>query len=285
MKRVVGYSVILLLSVLLSACAEMNRAGSASADAPHWMELPAAGKTGYECHTHWFRLNGHNHRNYTFAWSQKDLVSLWIAYPLCGMHTERKVARTEAWNYDPILGKEYSPAPFKGYAGDYARGHQVPSADRMCCKAANEQTFYGSNIMPQLDEHNEGIWNRLESHIRKIAENADTLYVVTGCITEGSNELTTDSDGKVITVPVAFYKAVLRYEAGVPWSGAAFYTEHKSYGRNNDDLKAVSMSIDELEKKTGIDFFVNLPHAIGKKEAAQVEARDPASLTVWKLNH
>ena len=285
MKRFIRYSLVVTLSVLLATCAEMKRAGKVSDDVPVWMELPSTSQADYECHTHWFRLGGQNHRNYTFAWSQKDLVSLWVAYPLCSMHTEKKVSRTEAWSYDPVLGEICSPAPFKGYAGSYARGHQLPSADRMCCREANEQTFYGSNIMPQLDEHNEGIWNKLESYVRKIAEKADTVYVVTGCIVKNSEELTTDTDGKTITVPVAFYKALLRYEEGASWSGAAFYTEHKNYGKKANDLKAVSMSIDQLEQKTGIDFFVNLPAKIGEKEAAAVEARDPASLPIWKLNH
>lgn len=278
------YLVLLIISFVLISCAGINRAGTAVVDMPSWMELPAADNADYDYHTHWFRMSGQDHRNYTFAWSQHDLVSVWVAYPLCGMHTERVVDRTEAWSYDPILGKEFSPALFKGYAGDYARGHQLPSADRMCCKGANEQTFYGSNIMPQLDEHNEGIWNRLESYVRGIAEKSDTLYVVTGCVVEGSAERTTDSDGKFITVPVGFYKALLRYGDGGQWTGAAFYTDHKNYGKKDFDFKAISMSIDELEKKVGVDFFVNLPDRIGRKEADALEARDPVLSSVWKLN-
>ena len=248
-----------------------------------WMELPAMDDDAYGYYSHSFSMKNNVYRNYSFAWSQKDLVSIWMAYPLCKTYTDKVVDRSDAWNYDPILGPELSCAPFSGYAGDYARGHQVPSADRLCCREANEQTFYGTNIIPQLNEHNEGIWQNLENRIREVANASDTTYVVTGCVVEGSKEITTDSDGKNITVPVAYYKAVLRYKKGDAdvWTGAAFYTEHKKYP--NNDLKAVSMSIDELEEMTGHDFFVNLPGKVGDDAAAAVEAQKPTDYKVWNL--
>lgn len=250
-----------------------------------WLELPAMDSKDYGYYSHHFAMNNKAYRNYSFAWSQKDLVSVWLAYPLCKTYTNKTLNRTDAWNYDPILGPEFSSAPFSGYAGDYARGHQVPSADRLCCREANEQTFYGTNIAPQLNEHNEGIWSNLENRIRDIANASDTTYVVTGCVVKGSNELTTDSAGKTMTVPVAFYKAVLRYEKNASvnvWTAAGFYTEHKKY--SNNDLKAVAMSIDQLEEMTGYDFFVNLAGKIGEAEAAAVEAQDPTMYSsIWKF--
>ena len=248
-----------------------------------WMELPAMDDEDYGYYSHSFAMNDKVYRNYSFAWSQKDLVSVWVAYPLCGMYTNKTVERTDDFKYDPILGKENSSNPGSGYAGDYARGHQLPSADRLCSRDANAQTFYGSNIAPQLNEHNEGIWSDLEDKVRKVANASDTTYVVTGCVVDGATEFSTDTDGKTITIPVAFFKAVLRYKKGADaeWTGAGFYTEHKNY--TDKSLKAVSMTIDELEKKTGLDFFVNLTDKIGKDAAAAVEAQNPAESSVWGL--
>ena len=248
-----------------------------------WMELPAMDNEAYGYYSHSFSMNDKVYRNYSFAWSQNDLVSVWLAYPLNKTYTDKVVERTDAWAYDPILGKDRSSAPFSYYAGDYARGHQVPSADRLCNRQANEQTFYGTNIAPQLNEHNEGIWGNLENKVRSVANASDTTYVVTGCIVEGSTVKELDSDKKEITVPVAFFKAVLRYKSSDadPWTAAGFYTEHKNY--TDKDLKAVSMSIDELETKTGHDFFVNLTGKIGADKAAAVEAQDPSAYAVWGL--
>ena len=249
-----------------------------------WMELPAMDNTAYGYYSHSFAMSSKAYRNYTFAWSQKDHASAWVAYPLSKTYTNKAVQRTDAWAYDPLLGSELSAAPFSGYAGNYARGHQLPSADRLCCREANEQTFYGTNIVPQLNEHNEGIWAGLEDHVRWVANDSDTTYVVTGCILNGATEFSTDSDGKKVTIPTAFFKALLRYEAnssGNVWTGAAFYTDHKQY--SNHDFKAISMSIDELEQKTGYDFFVNLVDKIGADAAAAVEAQDPTKYSVWGL--
>lgn len=247
-----------------------------------WLELPAMDNEDLTYVTHNFKMNGNTYRNYTLGWSQDHYVALWVAYPLCSMYTNKTVNRTDAWAYDPVLGKAYSSAPFSGYGGSYARGHQLPSADRLCSYDANAQTFYGSNMTPQLNAHNEGIWQELETKVRTIANKSDTTYVVTGCIVAGSTTTTTDSDGNRMTVPAAYFKALLRYAKASTlgqWNAAAFYLEHRSYSESIG--KQHSMSIDELEKITGMDFFVNLPAKVGADQAAKIEAADPTASSVW----
>ena len=243
-----------------------------------WLELPKMDDTGLKFFFHDFDMNGKTYRNYSFGWSQQDLVALWVAYPLCKTYTNKTTGRTDEWAYDPLLGQELSSAPFAGYGGDFARGHQLPSADRLCTREANEQTFYGTNLTPQLNQHNEGIWSNIEGKVRTWANTSDTTYVLTGCIVKGSTKFTTDSDGKKMTVPTAYYKAILRYHKASTisqWTAVGLYTEHKDYGSAKSDLKAVAMSIDELEDKTGMDFFVNLPAMLGDDKAAVIEAQNP----------
>ena len=250
-----------------------------------WLELPAMDNPDLGYYSHSFEMNGKEYRNYSFGWSQKDLVALWMAYPLCSMYTNKTVNRTDAWAYDPLLGSEYSSAPFGGYGGSYARGHQVPSADRLCSYNANVQTFYGSNMTPQLNAHNEGIWQALESKVRTLANTSDTTYVVTGCVVDGSTTFTQDSDGKKMTVPVAYYKVLLRYSKSSTistWAAMAFYTEHKSYS-GSTSLRSLAMSVDELEEMLGMDFFVNLPAKLGEERAAALEAEDPMTNSIWGL--
>ena len=257
--------------------------GSTATAKTGWMELPAMDNDALDYYSHSFSMNGKTYRNYTFGWSQNDLVAHWVAYPLCSLYLNGNVGRTEAWAYDPLLGK-YSSAPFGGYGGSYARGHQLPSADRQCCYEANAQTYYGTNMTPQLNAHNEGIWLQLESKVRNIAEKSDTTYVVTGCITKGSTSKTVDSDGKSMTIPKSYFKAILNYSKSSTlgrWNAIAFYLDHKDYGKNAEVGKQHSMSIDELEKITGLDFFVNLPAKIGADQAAQLEAADPADSAMW----
>ena len=246
-----------------------------------WLELPALDNPNLGYYTHSFKMDGKTYRNYSFGWSQKDRVALWVAYPLCKLYTNGSVGRTNAWALDPLLGED-SAAPFVGYAGDYARGHQLPSADRQCCYEANAQTYYGTNMTPQLNAHNEGIWADLEGKVRGYANTSDTTYVVTGVIVSSSSKIEKDSYNNNVTVPDAYFKAVLKYSKSSTlgtWNAAAFYLEHRAY--TGSVGKEHSMSIDELEAMTGIDFFVNLPAKIGEEQAAKLEAADPANSSVW----
>lgn len=246
-----------------------------------WLELPAMNNSALGYYSHSFKMNGNTYRNYSFGWSQKDRVALWVAYPLCKLYTNGSAGRTNAWAMDPLLG-DNSAAPFGGYCGDYARGHQLPSADRQCCYDANAQTFYGTNMTPQLNAHNEGIWSSLENKVRNIANSSDTTYVVTGVVVSASGKKEKDSYGNSVTVPDAYFKVLLRYSKSSTlgqWNAAAFYLEHRSYSESLG--KEHSMSVDELEKKTGFDFFVNLPAKVGADQAAKIEATDPANVALW----
>ena len=246
-----------------------------------WLELPAMTNSNLGYYSHSFKMDGKIYRNYTFGWSQKDRVALWVAYPLCKLYTNGSAGRTNAWALDPLLG-DLSAAPFGGYAGDYARGHQLPSADRQCCYDANAQTFYGTNMTPQLNAHNEGIWSSLENKVRNIANSSDTTYVVTGVIVSSSSKKEKDSYGNSVTVPDAYFKVLLRYSKSSTlgqWNAAAFYLEHRSY--SGGISKEHSMSVDEIEKITGFDFFANLPAKVGEATAAKIESTDPANVALW----
>ena len=258
-----------------------SASGADALKATGWLELPSMDNPNLGYYSHSFKMNGKSYRNYSFGWSQKDRVALWVAYPLCKLYTNGNVGRTDAWALDPLLGND-SAAPFGGYAGSYARGHQVASADRQCCYDANAQTFYGTNMTPQLNAHNEKIWADLENKVRGYANSSDTTYVVTGVMVSSSSKKEKDSYGKSVTVPDSYFKAVLKYSTKSTlgtWNAAAFYLEHRAY--SGSISKEHSMSIDELEAMTGIDFFVNLPSKIGAEQAAKIEAADPDNSSVW----
>ena len=137
-------------------------------------------------------------------------------------------------------------------------------------------------MTPQLNAHNEGIWSSLEDKVRKIANGSDTTYVVTGVIVSASSKKERDSYNNSVTIPDAYFKALLRYSKSSTlgqWNAAAFYLEHRSY--SGGIVKEHSMSIDELEELTGFDFFANLPAKVGEAAAAKLEAADPADVALW----
>lgn len=256
-----------------------------------WLELPAMpedSKFGFFSHD--MKLGDKRIRNYSFAWDYTNLVAPWVAYPLNSSFTVKNVERSNAWGLDPKLPRNKQPVLIKGYRdgndGWKARGHQLPSADRLCSYEANSRTFYGTNMTPQIHEgFNSGIWSNLEEKVRSWSRSSDTLYVVTGCVTEGSKKYCKDNDGKKVTIPTAYYKAVLRYKKNSTvgysdYMACAVWLKHEVYSSKSVS-KQYAMSIDELEKKIGIDLFANLPAAIGEDAAAKVEAEDPATVSWW----
>lgn len=259
-----------------------------------WMELPAmpnGSEFGY--FTHSMVWNFKKTRNYSFSWDYKNLVAPWVAYPLCEEHSPIGGDRSDEWGVDPYLPKNLQPVLYRGFSsssGKYDRGHQIPSADRKATSnkehyKANVATFYGTNMTPQLASLNQHSWKNLEEKVRLWARKSDTCYVVTGCITKGSTKTARDNEGKNVTVPTHYYKAVLRYSRNSTighsgYSACAILLEHKGYGDNNN-FKPYAMSISDLEKVTGITYFANLPAKIGEDAAAQVKSEDPKAINWW----
>ena len=258
-----------------------------------WLELPAV-NDGTDFFTHSMTIGSTKTRNYSFIWDYSNLVAPWVAYPLCKWNIGNNIKRTNAWGLDPLLPEGKQPVLFRGFSegnnGWYARGHQIPSADRLTSYESNSMTFYGTNMTPQIQEgFNGDIWATLEGKVRSWANSSDTLYVVTGCVIDYKDGETVkyalDNNGKKVTVPTAYYKVVLRYmkSSTIGYSGysaCAVWLDHKVYS-NSSINSSYSMSVDVLEKKTGIDFFVNLPAKVGEETAAKIEAEDPAKVSWW----
>ncbi len=121
----------------------------------------------------------------------------------------------------------------------------------------NMQTFYTSNVTPQRSDFNGGIWEKLEDAVRDWSASADTVYVVTGCMVDAECATVKDHDGQAVAVPKAYYKALL-HRKGNTYKAAGFYLEHtKDIAGGN--YKDYAMTLTDLEKKTGMTFFVNLP--------------------------
>jgi len=253
---------------------------------PDWLELPATNDKRLFFITHPMTIGKQEVRNYSFYWDTTALVAHWVAYPL-NDNLISNGSRSNEWGLDPKVPRRLQPVIFGAYNdarygtdGWYNRGHQLPSADRLNYEA-NVATFYGTNMTPQMSELNAQAWGVLEGMVRTWARKCDTLYVVTGCTVDGSTTFVKDNEGKKVTVPTGYFKALLGYKKNgtIGISGAtggytstAFWFDHKEYKGNSTTVMAQKITVDQLEAKTGIDFFVNLPAKIGEKNAATVES-------------
>lgn len=197
------------------------------------------------------------HSGYNLSYSEKHEQAEWVAYSL----NEKDIVYTNRkrpyFNEDPKV--KTKSAHWKNYKkSGYDRGHLCPAGDRRLTLEGYNETFLTSNISPQNHDFNAGIWNKLEQKTRYWAKKYNHLFVVTGGILE--NNLPTIGDEKV-AVPNHFYKILLDYTQP-EIKAIAFLFPHKE---SDKPLYDFVVSIDELEQKTGIDFFPNLPDDIEQK--------------------
>lgn len=260
--------------------------GIADATSCGWLELPET-KSGDGLLWAWhsMTLNGKTMRNYSFYFSAAHYLSYWVAYPLNSSLMGGSGMRDKNFYFDPLLPNSMQADLTLSYRGNYDRGHQLPARDRSASVASNTQTFYATNMTPQRSAFNRNIWQKLEARVQSWASSinpsTDTLYVVTGCTVKGSTQSTTDCAGKKMTIPTAYYKAILRYTRSSGYSACAIWLDHETDPRRTVD-ESDMMSIAALEEKLGIDLFVNLPAKVGDAKAAEIEAKAP-TVNAWPL--
>ena len=157
--------------------------------------------------------------------------------------------------------------------GDYAgsgmdRGHLVPAADLKWSPQAMRQSFLLTNVCPMHKALNEGGWAKLEEKVREWVVRDSALLVIAGPIVIATD--TTLASGKV-TVPSRYFKVVMA-PCVRPMRAIAFiYPNGPCGGR----LREYAVSVDEVERQTGLDFFPLLPSDV------QQRLESPVNLDAW----
>jgi endonuclease G len=184
----------------------------------------------------------------------------------------------DAWHEDDQIPQKYRTTYADHYQNGYDRGHMIASADRLESREMNRQTFCYSNVHPQLNVLNAGVWMEMEEKLRRWNTDAfrDTLYVVKGGTIDNEAQILERTKAGII-VPKYFYMAILCVKDG-RYKAMAFWIEHrKSYSADDHKLRNHVFTIDQLETFTGIDFFCNLPDFIEDGVEGDVTLSD------WKL--
>ena len=117
-------------------------------------------------------------RNYSIEWDANLKANRWTCYELYDVLLKKNVKRQDDFRQDPEIpaNEQTSPDDYRG--SGFSRGHLCPSGDRLYSAAQNKQTFYLTNMQPQIQGHNGGVWGKLEEKVRDWAGRCDTLYIV-----------------------------------------------------------------------------------------------------------
>ena len=216
--------------------------------------------------------------NYSVEWDKDKMSQRWSCYQLYRGFGGNISRYDGGYPFDPELAvDEYLDRDyFKG--SGFGHGHICPSADRLYSKEANKQTFYLTNLQPQYNKFNAGLWNKMEERVRRwiaLSPVTDTLFVCKGGTIDSEDNILTRISNTLI-VPKYFYMAML-YKTTEGYKAIAFWAENLNADNSNDNLRDYAITIDDLEKRTGIDFFCNLPDEVEEK----VESQTSASYWNW----
>lgn len=208
------------------------------------------------------------HTNFTLVYSEKDEQAFWVAYELTREEVLVNTERSEDFRQDSlILTGSASPDDYRG--SGYDRGHLAPAGDMGFTAKAMSESFYMSNISPQVPDFNRGIWRELEEETRSWVLADGSLYIVTGPVLKGRRRKTIGENE--VTVPSGFYKVLLDYQHPERAKGIAFLMPNKA---SSKPLQSFVVSIDAVEEATGLDFFPELPDDVEASLESAVRLQD-----------
>lgn len=207
------------------------------------------------------------HAGMILEYSEVHKQAKWVAHMILPEIKEGKVTRTNDFRIDKKIvsgtatQQDYfltdtltdGTVEYTGFG--YDRGHLAPSADFRWSAKALSESYYYSNIAPQLADFNREAWKDLESLLRKyVINNNVPLYVVTMPILKEGLHSIKGSRNK-LTIPEQYAKVA--YDP-INKRCIGFILEHKKIEKA---LHNFAVTVDEVETLSGFDFFTTLNEA------------------------
>ena len=120
-----------------------------------------------------------NRQGFSLGYSHKYRQALWVSYILTKEQLQQKqVKRSDKFSSDPAIIK--NPVVPQNYnKTGYDRGHLAPAADMTYSVPSMQNSFFMTNISPQIPGCNRGIWKRLENQVRRWTIQEEKLYIIT----------------------------------------------------------------------------------------------------------
>ena len=196
-----------------------------------------------------------DYQGFTVYFDADARVPRCVIYELTAAETMGTEPRGKGFESDPTVKGCPDPKDYAGSGMD--RGHMAPAGDMKWSAQAMSESFLMTNICPQDKSLNEGGWNRLEEKAREWARRDSALIIAAGPVIERNLPRT---DGGVV-VPRRFYKVILAHHARPQRAIGFIYPNATS----NGSLRQYAVSVDSVERLTGINFFAVLPDDIEQR--------------------
>lgn len=207
-----------------------------------------------------------NYSGFRVSFNSDNKTANWVAWELLGSETEGAESRSNKfWKDDDM---ESCPDTKDYTRSGYDRGHLCPAADQKWSADAMLDCFVMTNIAPQKHELNAGAWNTLEGKERLWAKRDSAIVIVAGPIYETGDIHRIGSAG--VRVPSAFFKVILAPWTETPRAIGFVYPNGNAPG----NMQNYAMTVDEVEKITGYDFFRSLPDDIENEVESKMSFKE-----------
>ena len=197
-----------------------------------------------------------HYTGFTVSYNTTTKQPNWVMYTLTSEHVE--ISKNT-----PKVQRDFMPDPNlslpQATSADYSksgwvRGHMARRQDMKWSEQAIKESDYFTNICPQNDVMNNGVWHQIENLVRRVATQYDSVHVICGPIFTdtvygyiGPNRL---------PVPDYFFKTIL-VEDATGYHAIAFLCP------NNDNplsMKEAACTVDKVEALCRIDVYSYLPN-------------------------
>jgi endonuclease G len=197
-----------------------------------------------------------DHTFFRICYDSSVKAPVWAEYELRPEHLSAAAApRRPSFRRDPSAAVPTATnADFRN--SGYSRGHLVPAADFGWSVDAHQATYFLTNVIAQHQSVNAGRWRMLESAVRRIAAAADSVLVFSGPLFESEPTQFLAPGG--VAVPSHTYKVLLAVHSGRRTMFAAIIPNGKNPPQ---PLNSFAVTVDEVEHRTGFDFFAFLDDA------------------------
>lgn len=222
---------------------------------------------------------------YVLEESLGDKIPLWVSEFVTKAQISGNKKRSNKFLPDPLLPKG-ERAELVDYRGSgFDRGHQAPAGNQTTDAKLKDETFFLSNMAPQVPSLNQQLWKEIEDMTRDWVELRGEAFEVTGgFFYDPEEEDPATADGAVefeqigpnkVAVPTHFYKIIIAKKPGTNQMEALAFVAENVEQERPFDFESLLQSIDWIEERTGIDFFPELSAA----EEARLERN--AATTLW----
>jgi len=201
---------------------------------------------------------------YLAGYSQQARNPAWVAYRLRGAPAFRTAPRPGQFLDDPSVHGEPRHRDYT-HSG-YDRGHLASNAviGSYFGPAAQRETFYMTNILPQTPQLNRrGVWRQIEQLEMGMGAAFQEVWVITGAIdTDRSNRMPSG-----VSIPEGSFKIIVDQQPGTQALRVAAFAFPQD--PQSPQLSAYAVSVDRVEQLTGLDFFPDLPASFESVERAR----------------